>query len=110
MDRDCDEPDGTNTSVLPVCGLTRTIPPSPSRPMNNVPSRVEVMLSGKALAPGSAIDCRSASSAVVFMADESNAMVTLPRARRGHHNCGVVSISIIGEALSSRHLTHIALP
>jgi len=67
--------------------------------MNNVPSRVEVMLSGKALAPGSAIDCRPASSAVVCMADESNAMTTPARARRVNEECEVLSISIIGEGL-----------
>src|SRR5258708_22692754 len=106
MDRDCDEPDGTNTSVLPVCGLTRTIPPSPSRPMNNVPSRVEVMLSGKALAPGSAIDSSSEFSAVVCVADVSNAMVMPTRARRLNEKCEFLSISIIGR----RPVIHGVLP
>jgi hypothetical protein len=67
--------------------------------MNNVPSRVEVMLSGKALAPGSAIDASSEFSAVVCVADESDAMTTPARARRVNEKCEVLSISIIGEGV-----------
>ena len=57
----------------PVRGSARTTPPSPSRPTNRVPSRVEVMLSGNARSPGSAIDDGPASTAVIQRTDENSA-------------------------------------
>jgi hypothetical protein len=42
--------------------------------MNSVPSRVEVMLSGNALAPASAIDNDLASAVVIQRTDENTAL------------------------------------
>src|SRR5882672_10568445 len=73
IDREPDAPGATKSATAPVRGLARTTPPSPSRPMNSVPSDVEVMLSGNALAPGSAIDSGPASPAVIQKRDENSA-------------------------------------
>src|SRR5258708_8823570 len=68
IDREPAAPDATNSAAAPVRGSARTMPPSPSRPMNSVPSRADVMLSGNARSPGSAIDdCPAA--AVIQRAD-----------------------------------------
>src|SRR5689334_1130544 len=53
------EPDARgwmNTVFSAVCGLMRTIPPSPKRPTRSAPSEVDVMLSGNAFVPGTEID------------------------------------------------------
>src|SRR5258707_13599447 len=68
IDREPAAPDATNSAAAPVRGSARTMPPSPSRPMNSVPSRAEVMLSGNARSPGSAIDDGPA-AAVIQRAD-----------------------------------------
>src|SRR5258706_7945020 len=65
IDREPAAPGATNSTAAPVRGSARTIPPSPSRPMNSVPSRAEVMLSGKARFPGSAMDNVPAVAAVI---------------------------------------------
>src|SRR6266852_1097999 len=72
IDRAPAAPGATNSSAAPVRGSARTTPPSPSRPTNRVPSRVEVMLSGNARSPGSAIDNGPASAAVIQRADENS--------------------------------------
>src|SRR5258707_8448105 len=73
IDREPAAPDATNRAAAPVRGSARTMPPSPSRPMNSVPSRVEVMLSGNARSPGSAIDDGPAFTAVIQRTDENSA-------------------------------------
>src|SRR5713226_5779921 len=72
INREPAAPDATNSVAAPVRGSARTTPPSPSRPMNSVPSRAEVMLSGNARSPGSAIDDGPA-AAVIQRADENSA-------------------------------------
>src|SRR5713226_4080582 len=72
IEREPAEPGATNTAAAPVRGSARTTPPSPSRPTNSVPSRAEVMLSGNARSPGSAIDDGPA-AAVIQRADENSA-------------------------------------
>src|SRR6267143_6657265 len=71
MDRVSDAPGGTNTATSPLREFARTMPPSPRRPMNSVPSTVEVRLSGNARRPGIEIDCACAIVASVDSADES---------------------------------------
>src|SRR5258706_7428263 len=83
IDREPDAPGATNSALAPLRGLVRTMPPSPSRPMNRVPSRVEVMLSGNAFAPDNAIDNGPATAVVIHKADETNAPVNAACARRG---------------------------
>src|SRR5712671_365981 len=56
IEREPNAPGWTNTVLSAVRGLTRTIPPSPTRPTNSTPSEVDVMLSGNAFVPGTAID------------------------------------------------------
>src|ERR1700756_4092870 len=56
IEREPDAPGWTNTVLSAVRGLTRTIPPSPRRPIKRTPSEVDVMLSGKAFVPGMGID------------------------------------------------------
>ena len=56
IEREPAAPGWTNTALSAVRGLTRTIPPSPRRPAKSAPSGVDVMLSGKAFAPGTGID------------------------------------------------------
>src|SRR5580700_11082419 len=56
IEREPDAPGWTNTVRSALRGLTRTIPPSPTRPTKRTPSEVDVMLSGKAFAPGTGID------------------------------------------------------
>src|SRR5467141_3745163 len=82
IDREPDPPGATNNTTSPVRGLARTMPPSPSRPMNSVPSRVDVMLSGNALAPGSAIDNGPASAVVIQRTDENSAVAITVCVRR----------------------------
>jgi len=82
IDREPDAPGATNSEAFPVRGLARMIPPSPSRPMNRVPSRAEVMLSGNALAPGSAIDNGPASAVVIQRTDENSAVAITVCVRR----------------------------
>src|SRR5258706_3860178 len=72
IDREPAAPGATNSAAAPVRGSARTTPPSPSRPMNRVPSRAEVMLSGNARSPGSAIDDGPA-PAVIQTTDENSA-------------------------------------
>src|SRR6266851_3223152 len=73
IDREPAAPGATNSAAAPVRGSARTMPPSPSRPMNSVPSRAEVMLSGNARSPGSAIDDGPAFIAVIQRTDENSA-------------------------------------
>src|SRR5258708_3529170 len=73
IDREPAAPGATNSAAAPVRGSARTMPPSPSRPMNSVPSRAEVMLSGNARSPGSAIDDGPAFTAVIQRTDENSA-------------------------------------
>src|SRR5579863_3037374 len=80
MDRVSDAPGGTNTATSPLREFARTIPPSPRRPMNSVPSAVDVRLSGNARRPGSAIDCASAIAACGDAADENTATAIATRA------------------------------
>src|SRR6267154_6584096 len=82
IDREPDAPGATNSATAPVRGLARTMPPSPSRPMNRIPSRVDVMLSGNALAPGSAIDNGPASAVVIQRTDENRAVAITVCVRR----------------------------
>ena len=56
IDREPNAPGWTNTVLSPVRGLTRTIPPSPTRPTNSTPAEVDVTLSGKGFVPGIGID------------------------------------------------------
>src|SRR6266478_607120 len=56
IEREPNAPGWMNTVLSAVRGLTRTIPPSPSRPTKRAPSEVDVMLSGKAFSPGTGID------------------------------------------------------
>src|SRR4029077_2746864 len=56
IEREPAAPGWTNTALSAVCGLTRTIPPYPTRPTKRTPSEVDVMLSGKAFVPGTGID------------------------------------------------------
>ena len=56
IEREPDAPGWMNTVLSAVRELTRTIPPSPRRPTKSAPSEVDVMLSGKAFAPGMGID------------------------------------------------------
>src|SRR5260221_4009990 len=56
MEREPDAPGRTNTVLSADRGLTRTIPPSPTRPTKSAPSELDVMLSGNALVPGTGID------------------------------------------------------
>src|SRR5580692_11834603 len=72
IDREPAAPGAMNRAAAPVRGSARTTPPSPSRPMNRVPSRAEVMLSGNARSPGSAIDDGPA-PAVIQTTDENSA-------------------------------------
>src|SRR4029077_14932051 len=72
IEREPAAPDATNPTAAPVRGSARTTPPSPCRPTNRVPSRAEVMLSGNARPPGSAIDNGPASAAVIQMTDENS--------------------------------------
>src|SRR5712675_52298 len=73
IDREPAAPGATNSAATPVRGSARTTPPSPSRPTNRVPSRGEVMLSGNARSPGTAIDIGPAAAAVVRGTHESSA-------------------------------------
>src|SRR5579863_5423113 len=73
IDREPAAPGATNSAAAPVRGSARTMPPSPSRPTNRVPSRAEVMLSGNARSPGSAIDNGRACAAVIQRTDENSA-------------------------------------
>src|ERR1700741_4761358 len=73
IDREPAAPGATNNDAFPVRGSARTMPPSPSRPTNSVPSRVEVMLSGNARSPGSAIDEGPAFTAVIQRIDDNSA-------------------------------------
>src|SRR5258708_1403243 len=73
IDREPAAPGATNSAAVPVRESARTIPPSPSRPTNRVPSRIEVMLSGNARSPGSAIDDGPAFTAVIQRTDENSA-------------------------------------
>jgi hypothetical protein len=50
--------------------------------MNRIPSRVDVMLSGNALAPGSAIDNGPASAVVIQRTDENRAVAITVCVRR----------------------------
>ncbi len=56
IEREPNAPGWTNTVLSAVRGLTRTIPPFPTRPTKRAPSEVDVMLSGNACVPGTAID------------------------------------------------------
>src|ERR1700740_1006862 len=56
IERELAAPGWTNTAFPAVRRLMRTIPPSPMRPTKRAPSDVDVMLSGKARVPGTAID------------------------------------------------------
>jgi hypothetical protein len=56
IEREPDAPGWTNTVLSATRGFMRTIPPSPRRPTKSAPSEVDVMLSGKAFVPGTAID------------------------------------------------------
>src|SRR6266404_9045917 len=76
IDREPDAPGATNTVTAPVRRSARTIPPSPSRPTNSVPSDVEVMLSGNALAPGSPIDSGSAPARVIQRTDANSTVAS----------------------------------
>src|SRR5260221_13155840 len=73
IDREPAAPGATNSAAAPVRGSARMTPPSPSRPTNRVPSRVDVMLSGNARSPGSAIDNGPAFTAVIQRTDENSA-------------------------------------
>src|SRR5258707_519496 len=73
IDREPAAPGATKSAAAPVRGSARTTPPSPRRPTNRVPSRVEVTLSGNARSPGSAIDDGPAATAVIQRADENSA-------------------------------------
>src|SRR6266851_3526562 len=72
IDREPAAPGAMNGATAPVRGSARMTPPSPSRPTHRVPLRVEVMLSGNARSPGSAIDDGPA-AAVIQRADENSA-------------------------------------
>src|SRR5580704_2831658 len=72
IEREPAAPGATNSAAAPVRGSARTTPPSPSRPTNRVPSRAEVMLSGNARSPGSAIDSGPASAVVIQGTDENS--------------------------------------
>src|SRR6266436_1035534 len=82
IDREPAAPGATNTAAAPVRGSARTTPPSPSRPTNRVPSRVEVMLSGNARSPGTAIDIGLASAAVIRGTHENSAPANAACVRR----------------------------
>src|SRR5580692_2568307 len=82
IEREPAAPGATNTAAAPVRGSVRTMPPSPSRPTNRLPSRAEVMLSGNARSPGSAIDNRPASAAVIQRTDENSAPANAVCVRR----------------------------
>ena len=56
IEREPDAPGWMNTVFSTVCGLMRTIPPSPRRPTKSAPSEVDVMLSGNAFVPETEID------------------------------------------------------
>ena len=56
IEREPNAPGWMNMVLSAVRGLTRTIPPSPTRPTNSTPSEVDVMLSGKGFVPGMGID------------------------------------------------------
>src|ERR1700752_996103 len=73
IDREPAAPGATNSAAAPVPGSTRTTPLSPSRPTNRVPSRVEVMLSGNARSPGSAIDDGPAFTVVIQRINDNSA-------------------------------------
>src|SRR6201988_2881710 len=73
IDREPAAPGATKSAAAPVRGSTRMTPPSPSRPTNSIPSRVEVMLSGNARSPGSAIDDGPASAVVIQRIDDNSA-------------------------------------
>src|SRR5260221_10598156 len=73
IEREPAGPGATNSAAAPVRGSARTMPPSPSRPTNSLPSRAEVMLSGNARCPGSAMDDGPASAAVARRTDENSA-------------------------------------
>src|SRR5580704_11151160 len=75
IEREPAAPGATNTVVAPVRGSARTMPPSPSRPTNRLPSRAEVMLSGNARSPGTAIDNGPACDAVIQRTDANTAPV-----------------------------------
>src|ERR1700745_3689840 len=83
IDRVSDAPGGTKTATSPLREFARRIPPSPMRPMNSVPSAVDVMLSGNARGPGSAIDCASATAACGATTHERAATVIANRATHG---------------------------
>src|ERR1700752_495031 len=83
IDRVSGAPGGTKTATSPLREFARRIPPSPMRPMNSVPSAVDVMLSGNARGPGSAIDCASATAACGATTLESTATVIANRATHG---------------------------
>src|ERR1700746_682153 len=82
IDREPAAPGATNIAVAPVRGFARMTPPSPSRPTNRVPSRVEVMLSGNARSPGTAIDVGPASAAVIRGTKENKAPANAACVRR----------------------------
>src|SRR5258708_37276295 len=83
IEREPAAPGATNTAAAPVRGSARTTPPSPSRPTNRLPSRAEVMLSGNARCPGSAIDHGPARAAVIRTTDQNSAPANTTWARRG---------------------------
>src|ERR1700758_3209729 len=72
IDREPAAPGATKSAAVPVRGSARTTPPSPSRPTNRVPSRVEVTLSGNARSPGTAIDNGPAPAAVIQRTNENS--------------------------------------
>src|SRR5258705_420554 len=94
IDREPDAPGATNSAVAPVRGLARTMPPSPSRPMNRVPSRVEVMLSGNALPPESAIHNGPAPAVVIQKGVETNAPKNAAFVRHGTNEGEILIINV----------------
>src|SRR6266404_6018340 len=82
LQKGCGSGSGTLRLAAPVRGSTRTTPPSPSRPTKRVPSRVEVMLSGNARSPGSAMDNGPAPAAVIQRTDENSAPAKAARVWR----------------------------
>src|SRR5579862_348976 len=82
IDREPAAPGATNSSAVPVRGSARTMPPSPSRPTNSVPSRAEVMLSGNARFPGSAMDDGPAIAAAIQRTDDNRVPASAACVRR----------------------------
>src|SRR6266436_6529346 len=88
IEREPAAPGATNTAAAPVRGSARTMPPSPSRPTNRLPSRAEVMLSGNARSPGSSIDNDPATAAVIQRTDENSAPAKAASVGRGDSDEG----------------------